>query len=452
MQKDNLKSPQNKTAQVVFGYKLSVSYLQTTYFLLYDKWVKKFFLILFFSTIFLFSSPIFNLAHAACDPDINFTPSPYDPPYTTVTNFYIRAVFNSDCVGGPFQIGGLRTDGGGGSFSSTFNIPNSLGEKVQDANIRFSEIGTWEIGVLDKSGGGAGRLIGHGNGRGTVEITVANNAQIPLACGAEITNPSESIPNCDEGKPGRCCSVLEGGVKCNATLQSGIWRCGTQILTPGGSCNPDLQSFPQYRCPSGESCQPVEGQAGRYTCGRIDPKLEARCNSTVQLREMAPCKTETGAGGSVVSALRCGVGQTGWVCGDVKARLCMNCPDGRCEDLPEFTDYKQSNVRCEILPISTPCKDGKCDTGLGIKFSVDKPQAFINDLFKFALMIAGAAAILILIYAGYIYMTSAGDKTKIQAARETITSAIAGLLFLIFSITILEIIGVDILAIPGFSR
>ena len=49
-------------------------------------------------------------------------------------------------------------------------------------------------------------------------------------------------------------------------------------------------------------------------------------------------------------------------------------------------------------------------------------------------------------------MISRGDKEKLQAARETITAAIVGLLFIVLSIVILEIIGVDILKIPGFSR
>ena len=49
-------------------------------------------------------------------------------------------------------------------------------------------------------------------------------------------------------------------------------------------------------------------------------------------------------------------------------------------------------------------------------------------------------------------MVSRGDKEKLAGARETLTSAIVGLLFIVLSIVILEIIGVDILRIPGFSR
>src|SRR3972149_1820016 len=80
------------------------------------------------------------------------------------------------------------------------------------------------------------------------------------------------------------------------------------------------------------------------------------------------------------------------------------------------------------------------------------PKGFIETIFRFILTIAGFGAIIIIIYSGYILITSGGDKEKIAGARETITSAVVGLLFIIFSIVILEIIGVDILKIPGLTR
>jgi len=79
-------------------------------------------------------------------------------------------------------------------------------------------------------------------------------------------------------------------------------------------------------------------------------------------------------------------------------------------------------------------------------------EGFVNSLFRFVLVIAGFGAIIIIIYSGYVLATSQGNKEKIAAARETLTSAILGLLFIIFSIVILEIIGVDILRIPGLTR
>lgn len=80
------------------------------------------------------------------------------------------------------------------------------------------------------------------------------------------------------------------------------------------------------------------------------------------------------------------------------------------------------------------------------------PQEFIKTIFQFILVLAAFGAIIIIIYSGYILITSAGNKERIAAARETITSAVVGLLFIIFSIVILEIIGVDILRIPDLFR
>ena len=47
-------------------------------------------------------------------------------------------------------------------------------------------------------------------------------------------------------------------------------------------------------------------------------------------------------------------------------------------------------------------------------------------------------------------MTSQGNPEAVKAAQEMIVSAVTGLLFIIFSYVILQIIGADILGIPGF--
>jgi hypothetical protein len=97
----------------------------------------------------------------------------------------------------------------------------------------------------------------------------------------------------------------------------------------------------------------------------------------------------------------------------------------------------------------SPTECGEIKTGIGpIKIT---PQGFIETLFRFVLMIASFGGIIIIIYAGYVFMTSRGDKEKIAGARETLTAAIVGLLFIVLSIVILEIIGVDILQIPGIE-
>lgn len=103
-----------------------------------------------------------------------------------------------------------------------------------------------------------------------------------------------------------------------------------------------------------------------------------------------------------------------------------------------------------------PCaklENGKCtevDTGLGIPIKT-KPADFIKSIFGILLGLSGGIALLLIIASGYRLMASQGNPEKLQGAREMLTSAIVGLLFIIFSFVILQVIGVDILKIPGFN-
>lgn len=102
-----------------------------------------------------------------------------------------------------------------------------------------------------------------------------------------------------------------------------------------------------------------------------------------------------------------------------------------------------------VAPPEPPCKDGFCVTALG-NISTD-PGGFIKNILTILLSLAGGIALLLIIASGYRLMTSQGNPERVQAAREQLTSAIVGLLFIIFSLSILTIIGVDILKIPGFT-
>lgn len=109
-----------------------------------------------------------------------------------------------------------------------------------------------------------------------------------------------------------------------------------------------------------------------------------------------------------------------------------------------------------LSPPPPPCitsdNDKKCqavDTALG-KIDTD-PAKFIGKLFGILLGLSGGIALILIIYSGYKLMLAQGNPEAIQGARETLTSAIVGLLFIIFSVVILRVIGVDILHIPGFK-
>jgi len=103
-----------------------------------------------------------------------------------------------------------------------------------------------------------------------------------------------------------------------------------------------------------------------------------------------------------------------------------------------------------------PCKTsgtkGKCalvDTAIG-DVPTD-PAQFVRRVYSLVLGMAGGIALILIMISGYRYMTSQGNPEASKAASEQLTSAIVGLLFIILSFVILQVIGVDILKIPGFG-
>lgn len=97
------------------------------------------------------------------------------------------------------------------------------------------------------------------------------------------------------------------------------------------------------------------------------------------------------------------------------------------------------------------CSDGVW-TGLGcFNTSPGAPISnFMKQLFSVAIGLGGGFSFLLLIYGAFMLTTSAGDPKAVENAKGIITGAITGLLVIIFSAVILQIIGVSILQIPKF--
>ena len=79
------------------------------------------------------------------------------------------------------------------------------------------------------------------------------------------------------------------------------------------------------------------------------------------------------------------------------------------------------------------------------------PAEFASKLFGCGISLVGGVALLFIIYGGFLLLTSAGDPTRVQHGKEYITYAVVGLLLAVFTLVILEVIGVDILKIPGLG-
>ncbi len=76
---------------------------------------------------------------------------------------------------------------------------------------------------------------------------------------------------------------------------------------------------------------------------------------------------------------------------------------------------------------------------------------FVSKLVGITVGIAGGIAFLLILFGGFQILTSAGNPEQLNAGRELISSAVAGLLLIIFSIFLLRLIGYNILGIPGFG-
>ncbi len=55
--------------------------------------------------------------------------------------------------------------------------------------------------------------------------------------------------------------------------------------------------------------------------------------------------------------------------------------------------------------------------------------------------LAGVVALFLIVYSGIKFVTSGGDKEKLESAKKTLTFAIIGLIFIITSFLILKVIG-----------
>ena len=96
------------------------------------------------------------------------------------------------------------------------------------------------------------------------------------------------------------------------------------------------------------------------------------------------------------------------------------------------------------------CPDGKSiQTALGcISFDAEG-GGFVRSLLGIIIGLGGGVALLLILYGVFIVTTSAGIPDKLNQGKEIISSAVAGLVFIILAIFLMQLIGVQILALPG---
>jgi hypothetical protein len=133
--------------------------------------------------------------------------------------------------------------------------------------------------------------------------------------------------------------------------------------------------------------------------------------------------------------------QTGLICSN--NNRCVDDPNS--DVVPPTRGSANDNPNLNSSPLKGDC----IDTAIGC-IPIEQ-EGFVTFILRWAIGIGGGIAFILIIIASFQIMTSQGDPKRLQAGKELLSSAIMGLILLIFSVFILRIIGVNILKIPGFS-
>ncbi|MBI4100670.1 hypothetical protein HY439_02915 [Candidatus Microgenomates bacterium] len=94
------------------------------------------------------------------------------------------------------------------------------------------------------------------------------------------------------------------------------------------------------------------------------------------------------------------------------------------------------------------CAGGGIETAIGC--IPTSATGFASFFLKYIIGIAGAIALFLFFVAGFQILTSSGNPEKLQGAKQLLTAAVVGLLFLIFAVVILDFFNIKIFGgIPG---
>jgi len=96
----------------------------------------------------------------------------------------------------------------------------------------------------------------------------------------------------------------------------------------------------------------------------------------------------------------------------------------------------------QFCPVGSNPRGG-ISTALGCIPIESRP--FINAIITWGVGIGAGIAFLLIVYAGFLIVTSGGDPKRVAAGRELLTASLAGLVLIVLSVIILNFIGVNIL-------
>ncbi len=192
------------------------------------------------------------------------------------------------------------------------------------------------------------------------------------------------------------------------------------------------------------------------------PNQQYNIEATVNIKDQAATAYST----LIINSDGSTAGGTNGVTGfpEIGGGACQNKPGLTCTTSTGTACYTQNgdpvdvNITDPKKYVYTDKKSGKLidEKQIGVLTAIgcipNQPQLLVQSLLKVVLLMSGGIALLLMGFGAIGMITSAGNPEALKAAQGRFTSAIIGLLFIIFSVLLLQIIGADILSIPGFGH
>lgn len=252
------------------------------------------------------------------------------------------------------------------------------------------------------------------------------------------------------------CPLMSGNPDlCNGTKALPLGCIPIQTAPPAQNnrygCEVDTQNGTCVVAP-GNTC--VSGYAPGSQCGSLTlGNCQGATFSCVQEQDGCGTPGKNCCAGSTCSQGSCNTATNKCEACGTQGLTCCPGPFG-CQESGKSLKCNSANI-CELIGVEAdPVNFTTCDAqgGEGIPTAIGcipitSMTALTTFVLRWGLGIAGGIALLMIVVAGYMTMTSQGDPKRLQSGQELMTSAISGLLLLIFSIFILRLIGVNVLGL-----
>lgn len=118
----------------------------------------------------------------------------------------------------------------------------------------------------------------------------------------------------------------------------------------------------------------------------------------------------------------------------------FHCAPYYCDTQPDCDDKAAAGA-----PTPTCDVTGVTGTPTALGCIPNEPAAAIKLILPWAISLGTGLAFLLFLYGAFTLITAGSDPQKVDSGKSIITSAAAGLIFIILSILLLRVIGVDIL-------